>query len=482
MAKSKIISVGFEISSSDVEYCHFESEKSLLDWDLILFRPDISNFVDYSSLYKGKPALSDSMSFRLKRSSEHWKREIKDCVEAGKLVIVFLCELEQVYIATGDKSYSGTGKNRHTTRIVAEFDNYQCIPIDLKPVSRTGKAIKLAPHGAEIISAYWAEFSSLSEYKVALDSEIPASLLTNHGNKVVGSIIKSGQNNGAIILLPDIDFHKPEFFEEIETDEGYEAIWTEKATEFASRLIKSVVPISSALRDNAEITPEPDWATANVYSLDKESKLIESISKIDKKIDELQSKKNLFTTEYKKHGKLRALLYETGKPLEHAIIDALKILGFSAEGYEDGKSEFDAVFESNEGRLIGEAEGKDNKAINVTKLRQLALNIHEDLERDEVNVPAKGVLFGNPFRLTPISDRDSPFTDKCLTAAVTSSTALVFTPDLFSVARYLSNHADVNYAKKCRQIIASTTGRVVFPDIPEKGRDNNNTAVQEESR
>jgi hypothetical protein len=47
------------------------------------------------------------------------------------------------------------------------------------------------------------------------------------------------------------------------------------------------------------------------------------------------------------------------------------------------------VFESEEGRLIGEAEGKDNKAINVDKLRQLSMNIHEDIQREEVTTPAK---------------------------------------------------------------------------------------------
>lgn len=171
-------------------------------------------------------------------------------------------------------------------------------------------------------------------------------------------------------------------------------------------------------------------------------------------------------------------MYETGKPLESAIIDALKILGFKADNYEDDKSEFDAVFGSKEGRLIGEAEGKDNKAINVTKLRQLALNIHEDLEREDVKSPAKGVLFGNPYRLIPVEDREDPFTDKCKTAAQTSSTALLFTPDLFTVVRYLSNHSDATYARKCRKVISCTTGRIVFPEIPVKGRENKQISEQ----
>ena len=89
---------------------------------------------------------------------------------------------------------------------------------------------------------------------------------------------------------------------------------------------------------------------------------------------------------------MKRLLYENGKPLEDAIRITLEMMEFRVEHFENSESEFDVVFESKEGRLIGEAEGKDNKAINISKLRQLEMNIHEDFERDEVSDMAKGVL------------------------------------------------------------------------------------------
>jgi hypothetical protein len=70
---------------------------------------------------------------------------------------------------------------------------------------------------------------------------------------------------------------------------------------------------------------------------------------------------------------IRGLLYEKGKPLENAIIDALRMLGLTANPFKETDSEFDVVFESQEGRLIGEAEGKDNNAVNTEKLRQLLI-------------------------------------------------------------------------------------------------------------
>lgn len=141
-------------------------------------------------------------------------------------------------------------------------------------------------------------------------------------------------------------------------------------------------------------------------------------------------------------------------------------MGFHAEPFKDSNSEFDVVFESDEGRLIGEAEGKDNKAINIDKLRQLAMNIHEDLQREEVTKPAKGVLFGNGFRLSPLSDRKIQFTEKCISAAQSSSTALLPTSELFRVVRALLQHPNNDFARLCRKAIFEGAGIISLPSSP----------------
>jgi hypothetical protein len=132
------------------------------------------------------------------------------------------------------------------------------------------------------------------------------------------------------------------------------------------------------------------------------------------------------------------------------------------------------VFQSQEGRLIGEAEGKDNRAINVDKLRQLAMNIHEDLSREDVREPAKPVLFGNGQRLTPVEARDQIFTAKCIAAAQATSTALVSTTDLFRAVQHVLETGDAAFAADCRKTILLSTGPVAFPrpttDHPDAGQ------------
>lgn len=459
MAQKKIVTIGFELNNDNVNYCEFNSDSSLLDFDIILFKPDIDEFVSHNDMFEGKPSLSDHRSFQLKDRVQHWRREILESVDCGKTVVIFLSELTQVFIATGEKSFSGTGRNQKITRHVAPYDNYKIIPAELNVVKTKGQEIKLASKNSELISSYWKDFSGESSYQVTIGDKVTPCLLTKNGDKTVGSILRSKTSNGALILLPDIDFYPDGFFDE-------EGDWTNESKKFASKLTKSIVTIDKAIKNTGEITPEPEWCKSTDYKLKSEDKLDTELLKVESELEQIQIKKESIISKLKESGRLRNLLFEKGKPLEFSILDALKQLGFSVSQFENSESEFDAVFESKEGRLIGEAEGKDNKALNIDKLRQLALNIHEDLEREEVETPAKPVLFGNAFRLLELSERNDPFTTKCHTASKTNSTALVFTPDLFMVAKYLSDNKDLRFATKCRKAILSSIGRVNFPEIP----------------
>lgn len=459
-----ILTIGIELASDDVETLDYSSKASLLDWDIVLFRPDISGYVDYSGAYhQGKLSLDDSSSFRVKESSEHWRREIKQAVEAGKTVVVYLPPLQEVYIDTGQRQHSGTGRNQKTTRIVTLHSNYAAIPFQLWPVSATGSAMKLASLGAEVLAPYWSEFGPLSEYKVLLAADTEGVCVTTKaGAKPVGAIVRSKTSAGSLVLVPDIDFYPDHFFDA--GDDGHE--WTDAATQFAARFLSTIVALDKALHSSAEVTPEPTWALGPGFALASEERLRAELLEAERQVEEAQRKKEELQETLSGAGSARALLYEKGKPLEHAIIQALRSLGFVAAGYKEGSSEFDVVFECSEGRLLGEAEGKDSKAINVDKLRQLAMNIHEDLQREEIHVPAKGVLFGNGFRLDPPDSRPTQFTDKCITAAKASATSLVPTSSLFFAVQYLAGQPDEEYAKLCREAVLNGSAVVALPDPP----------------
>ena len=461
MAKKKILTIGFSLYGEDTEYCEFGSETSLLDWDIILIQPDISDYLfrggDY---FQGKKSLSDYDSFTLKSKTEHWKREIKTAMDHGKLVVVFLDKLQEVFIATGEKQYSGTGKNRQTTRIVASYTNYDMLPIKLKITNSKGKEIKLAPKKSEVVSTYWTSLGDNSSYQVLVEGAVVPCLQTKHGDKTVGFILNASNSNGALIGLPNINFSDDSFFDEEQEE------WSLIGQQFSHNFIKQIVSLEKAVKQEGDLTVEPDWVKVDQFRLKSEEVENNKLLILEEKLRKISTEKEEILEKINQLSKLRNLLFEKGKPLEFAILDALKILGFSVSQYEDADSEFDAVFESEEGRLIGEVEGKDNQAVNIDKLRQLALNIHEDLQREEVLVPAKSVLFGNAYRLVPLIERQNPFTEKCISAASVSSTALIFTPDLFVVARYLHDNKNARFSKQCRKAILNAIGRVNFPEIP----------------
>jgi hypothetical protein len=464
MSARKILTVGVELASPDTQYASFQSKMSLLDWDIVLFKPQIGDFVSaYADHYQGKPSLDDSASFKLKECCEHWRREIKQAVETNKTVLIYLPSLFEVYVDTGERSYSGTGRNQKTTRHVSLYNNYQAIPASLAPVTATGNSMKLSARGAEILAPYWNEFETVSQYQVLLtEPNIPACVVTRTGEKPVGALYRSKASSGTLLLLPDIDFYADKFIKE----KGDKQTWTPTATQFAGQMVASIVALDKALRTSAEVTPEPAWASETKFILGPEAELRVQLLEAEQQVEKAQKRKEEVAEAVGAAGAWRALLFEKGKPLEGAIIEALRLIGFKATPFKDSDSEFDVVFECDEGRLIGEAEGKDTKAVNIDKLRQLAMNIHEDLQREEVISPAKPVLFGNGFRLQPLHERADPFTEKCRTAAATSSTALVFTPDLFIPVRYLVDQSDADYARACRHAILSSTGRVTFPGPP----------------
>jgi hypothetical protein len=261
-------------------------------------------------------------------------------------------------------------------------------------------------------------------------------LFTKAGNKVVGTYIGNGV--GSVFLVPPIDSDSSQFVRKVRGDLN----WTPYARKFGKELMACLIGLHTALIAERVDSPPPGWVEDSCYSIPEEIALTQAIEKIDRDLGELTGAKNSLIAKKKTVGGMRRLLYEKGRPLENAVIKVLHLMSFEAQAFKDGESEFDVVFVSPEGRFLGEVEGKDNKAINIDKHSQLERNVNEDFERDGVTEHAHGVLFGNGFRLLPLRERKDFFTEKCASAAKRTGTALVRTPDLFEVARYLESSED----------------------------------------
>lgn len=455
----KIITIGFDIPGYAENYKPYNSSQSLLDADIVIFEPDFSDYSYYEN-YQGKPSYDENESFRLKEDTRHWHTEISTALQDGKTVFVFMRKYEEVFVHTGQKQYSGTGRSTRVTNIVAPYNNYEFLPVDIPSlIPKEGTELKF--NNNTVFSIFWNEFNKQIKYESYIDGKIELPLFfTKTGNKPVGGLFRVGRGN--LVLLPPIRY--PEKFTKYEKKEVY---WTDEAVKFGNRLIQVLIDIDNALRGAIETTPPPDWLKQKEYRIKSETELKKKIDNVSKKVEKLIAEKNTLLNTLQREVSLRNLLFEKGKPLENAILDALEILEYKTEQYDDGNLEIDQVIVSPEDeRFIGEAEGKDNSAINIDKFRQLESNIQEDLQRDDVSDPSIGILFGNGYRLTAPQQREEQFTEKCIKNAERLNAILVKTSDLFEVVRYIKENNDKKFAKECRKVISESRGKIVkFPEI-----------------
>ncbi len=451
MALRTLISVEYTLPSRYAGNISFSSDTSLLDADVILFNPNISAFLQYQHLYQGKPSLDENKSFELKEIVAHWRKEIQTALDHGKTVFVIFNHYQEIWVHTGQKEFSGTGRYQTTTNIVDKYDNYRFLPFLIANIiPKGGKEIR--PIGnLGVLSSYWKDFQKFSCYESYIDDQIKqAMLVTKTGHKTVGAIFRISK--GHLVLLPPLKYK------------------TRIPGQLAIKFVQSLLEIDKALKTSLSITPPPSWVMSHEFRIPEESEIASKLTDLTSRIEKLNQECIANKEKLLEVTRAKALLYEQGSQLEYVILECLNLMGFVASHYKDGESEFDSIFESPEGRFLGEAEGKDNSAINIDKLSQLERNIQEDFARGEVTEHAKGVLFGNAYRLQALKGRPDFFTIKCISGAKRTGYALVRTPDMFQILVYLRNNPkDENFKKRCRESIFNTSGEIVkFPDIPSK--------------
>ncbi|MCF2496598.1 hypothetical protein [Dyadobacter chenhuakuii] len=450
--------VNLNIPGYSKERKFFLSRPTLDECDIVIFQ----TFDSYSGVtgeYRGKDSLDHNSSNSVREETKYWRDELTAFVESGKNVFIVVKELYQFYIKTGEHAYSGTGRNARRTEYVDEFDNYRFINLSgLQFINAHGSHFKMAN---SMFAAYPRMFSSVSNFQCYIKhSSITPFLLTKNGREIVSGILPTGKGN--FIFLPNIDF------EDLVEIKNKKEVWTQDALRLGKMFFNFIIELDDKILTNQEKSLRPDWVHNDGYNLKIEAALKTKIYNNNQKIEKLSKANTEFSEKIEEETRIKDLLYETGKPLEKAVLTALYILGYSAENFDNGTLELDAVIVSPESdRFIGECEGKDSKDIDVSKFRQLTDSLSEDFERDDVSEKALGLIFGNAQRLVDVNDRKLDFTEKCKSGAKRENIGLIRTSDLFFAVRYLMQNPDEIYKKQCRLAIREQLGSIiVFPDIP----------------
>jgi hypothetical protein len=464
--EKQIFTIGYTIPAFDKNVIDFYHAPSLMDADIVLISPELNprgGYGSWISFSSGGGCYDAPTSSEYEKKVSHLKKEVTDFLQAGKSVFVILSK-EEIYTLSSGVSHPRKGENLHSTY---SKTNYSFLPVSIGTlVSASGKNIEFS--GNPLFIDFFEKFKTSLEYQVYVENQSGAQIIFTGKDKtkVLGAIYKIGK--GHLITLPYINYDEEKFTKYKGKGEEKNAYWTKEATQFGKSLVKVLVDVDKGLQQSGDKTPPPDWVNDKDFQLARENTLRQHIETKTKAIENLLLEKSELQTKLDQEVSLKDLLFEKGKRLEGAISTALESLGYKTENFNDGILEIDHVINSPEGdRFIGEAEGKDNYAINIDKFSQLSRIVQEDLKREEVDKPAIGILFGNGFRLKNPSGREEQFTAKCISTAKSFNYILVRTTDLFRIAKYARESNDEAFAKKCRDALKGAVGGIVdFPELP----------------
>lgn len=441
------------IKIENVDFLSFENiNTALMDYDILIFHPNL-----FYKLTHKNYSYEDYRGGNLK-----WLKKISDFLFSKKNIFIFATE--PILLSSRPSLYS------NYTNYIYTSDIFETILHFMNKKEESGKVILKKANS--ILDNFYNRFEKLLEYhifyekvifndtlfkdtrpiRVTINSQSIDIFTGKDTNKILSSIIKI-ENIGNILLLPQVVLEKNEEFEKDFND-----------------LLNIIVEIDKNLKNIKN--PKPQWLESNEnYSINVSENIKSELVNIDEKINKLNEKKTELNQNLEKEEQIKDLLFENGKPLENAIIEALRILDYEAENKYIGNNEIDILAKSPERDIFCcEAEGKDNSAIDITKFRQLSdnLNIYRDNYPDDTTY---AILFGNPYRLKDIEERiEEPFTKHCLNRAKDNNVILIKTTDLFFVIRDIKNCNDnkkiEEYKKKCREAILNSKGKiVVFPKI-----------------
>ena len=457
------------IKIDNVDFISFENiNTALMDYDILILHPNL-----FYKLTHKNYSYEDYRSGNLK-----WLKKISDFLFSKKNIFIFATE--PILLSSRPSLYS------NYTNYIYTSDIFETILHFMNKKEESGKVILKKANS--ILDNFYNRFEKLLEYHIFYEKVIfndtlfkdtqPIRVTINSQpidipldknkinsqsidiftgkdtNKILSSIIKI-ENIGNILLLPQVVFEKNEEFEKDFND-----------------LLNIIVEIDKNLKNINN--PKPQWLESNEnYSINVSENIKSELANIDEKINKLNEKKTELNKNLEKEEQIKDLLFENGKLLENAIIEALRILDYEAENRYIGNNEIDILAKSPERDIFCcEAEGKDNSPIDITKFRQLSdnLNIYRDNYPDDTTY---AILFGNPYRLKDIEERiEEPFTKHCLNRAKDNNIILVKTTDLFFVIRDIKNYNDNDnekieeYKKKCREAILNSKGNIViFPKI-----------------
>ena len=278
-----------EYEHKNIKYIKLSDADTILECDMLILELEwLFDEYETSGNYNGIPELTTYESSRITIDVEKRKNEIVEFLNAGKPIIILNGNDEYRYRYTGEKQYSGTGKNTRITSIVKDIHPFELLPVKIEPLKLEGTSISLKNRKIEdFYSKYVENFKYLTIYDNV--NKEKSLLSVKNTEKVIGYF--ENIQNGMIIFLPSLNFEK---------------LTKEKGQKLEKQYFDDIYKLSINLKNNETIIL-PEYSARYLLPHEKimindieseKSKLIElqkSIENKEKLLKETQQEKIIFT-------------------------------------------------------------------------------------------------------------------------------------------------------------------------------------------
>lgn len=389
MDKANIIGLGI-YGTDDVEDVvdieSFSSQISLLDYSCAIISVDniVYEYVNVPEKFRGLDCINDdNESARLVSDMGRRKNEIIELLKQGNNIFVILPSEQYLFIRTGKKEYSGTGRNRAVTNIVDIFDLLSFLPVDIKTVKATGQNIRYV--GDERFNTIKEDIlHDLRYYSYLSKGEGKSFLQIANTTKSVGMLIE--HLNGKIILLPKF------------ADNGLYDSDNEWGLAIR-KCINTLATLDAELKESADGFKLPEW-TKN-FLIPKEKEELKKLNIYKKQLEEIKNKIYCQEIVIKEWQRLKLAFSSTGENLEKICKEIFLKLGFIDLPAENNRS--DLVLEYGNMDIVVEIKGL-NKSAGEKNAAQLEKWVSEHIEKYDKQ--PKAILLVNAFRNIKLDERE----------------------------------------------------------------------------
>lgn len=372
------ISVNFNgLDFKNIDLIDLNENYSLYDYDIVLL--DLNRITvgyEKGAPFNGKPRLANRDSFEFISDFERVKKELEEFLQMGKTIYVNLPQIPIINIFSGEKRYSGTGKNTRETHIVVPVDLLALLPIDMTTTTSVGGRIEYTTKNA------YENLYSINKmnylYHVYFESkEIGERIATiPQTEKRVSESFSVGK--GRLIIYP---------FNFDDTNCSSQNEYRKMINEF----LHVIDDLEEELKINISEFQLPEWT--NKYYILNEKEKINELGNIEKQLEELELKREEIIADLLKLQTYKLMFTSTGKELECIVYKVLHELGFKNNPVEHNRA--DGIFEFQENDIVTEIKGVKGSSAEKHGA-QLEKWVSEFYEKE--NRQAKGILIVNGFR------------------------------------------------------------------------------------